>query len=82
LQPFAFPIVISIVFFSAAFLVAAKVFSLTGSQVLLGIVAGACGGLCVLLTVLWKRAKPSRADLEYSTKSRRATTSAVKINAF
>jgi O-antigen/teichoic acid export membrane protein len=57
LQPLTFPIVISIVFFSAAFLVAAKAFSLTGPQVLLGIVAGACGALCVLLIVLWKRAK-------------------------
>jgi hypothetical protein len=57
LQPFGFPIVISIVFFRAAFLVAAKVFSLTGPQVLLGIVAGASGGLCVLVAVLWKKAK-------------------------
>lgn len=57
LHLFAFQIAISTAFFIAAFLVAARALSLTGPQVLLGIVAGACGGLWVLVTVLWKRAR-------------------------
>jgi hypothetical protein len=53
----ALPIAVSIAFYDAGFFVAANMFSLTGREVLLGVVAGASGGTCVLAAVLWTRAR-------------------------
>ena len=53
LHVLAFPIAISIAFYDAGFFVAAGLFGLTGRELVLGVVAGASGGMCVLAAVLW-----------------------------
>ena len=50
----ALPTAISIASFDATFFVAAQIFDLTEREVLLGVVAGAVGGLSVLVAVLWQ----------------------------
>jgi hypothetical protein len=50
------PTAISIAFFDAIFFVVAHVFAFTGREILLGVVAGASGGLYVLVAVLWQGA--------------------------
>jgi hypothetical protein len=50
----AIPTAISIAFFDATFFLIAHIFAFTGREVLLGVVAGAAGGLYVLLAVLWQ----------------------------
>jgi len=51
------PAAISIASFDATFFIAAGFFELTAREILLGIVAGAIGGLSVLATVLWQSAR-------------------------
>jgi hypothetical protein len=51
------PAAISIASFEATFFVAADIFGLTDREVLLGVVAGAVGGLSVLVAVLWQSAR-------------------------
>jgi hypothetical protein len=48
------PIAISIAFFDATFFVIAHVFSFSGREILLGVAAGAAGGMYVLVAVLWQ----------------------------
>lgn len=48
------PTAISIAFFDATFFIIAHVFAFDGREVVLGVVAGAVGGLYVLLAVLWQ----------------------------
>ncbi len=51
------PTAISIAFFDATFFMVAHVFAFTGREILLGVVAGAAGGMYVLLAVLWQGAR-------------------------
>ena len=48
------PTAISIAFFDATFFIIAHVFAFNGREVLLGVLAGAAGGLYVLFAVLWQ----------------------------
>jgi hypothetical protein len=48
------PTAISIASFDATFFIAAEIVGLTGREVLLGVLAGAVGGLSVLAAVLWQ----------------------------
>lgn len=57
LNSLALPTAISIASFDATFFVAAQIFDLTEREVLPGVVAGAVGGLCVLVAVLWQSAR-------------------------
>jgi hypothetical protein len=50
------PTAISIAFFDATFFIIAHVFAFSGREILLGVVAGAAGGLYVLGAVLWQGA--------------------------
>jgi hypothetical protein len=54
LHQLTIPTAISIAFFDATFFVIAHVFSFTGREILLGVVAGAAGGIYVLAAVLWQ----------------------------
>ena len=54
LHQLTIPTAISIAFFDATFFVIAHVFSFTGREILLGVVAGAAGGIYVLAAVLWR----------------------------
>jgi hypothetical protein len=54
LHQLTIPTAISIAFFDATFFIIAHVFAFSGREVLLGVVAGAVGGLYVLLAVLWQ----------------------------
>ena len=51
------PTAISIASFEAAFFVTADIVGLTEREILLGVVAGAIGGLSVLVAVLWQSAR-------------------------
>lgn len=51
------PTAISIASFDATFFVTAEVFGLTEREVLLGVIAGAVGGLSVLVAVIWQSAR-------------------------
>jgi hypothetical protein len=53
------PTAISIAFFDATFFVIAHVFSFSGREILLGVIAGAAGGMYVLAAVLWQAATGS-----------------------
>jgi hypothetical protein len=57
LNSLALPTAISIASFDATFFIAAQIFDLTEREVLLGVVAGAVGGLTVLVAVLWQSAR-------------------------
>jgi hypothetical protein len=48
------PAAVSIASFDATFFIAADFFELTSREMLLGIVAGAVGGVSVLAAVLWQ----------------------------
>jgi hypothetical protein len=48
------PTAISIAFFDATFFVIAHVFCFSGREILLGVAAGAAGGMYVLAAVLWQ----------------------------
>ncbi len=51
------PAAISIASFDATFFVVAQIVGMTGREVVLGVVAGAVGGLSVLAAVLWQSAR-------------------------
>ena len=51
------PTAISIAFFDATFLSIAVVLGFTGSEILLGFIAGTAGGVSVLVAVLWASAR-------------------------
>jgi hypothetical protein len=51
------PTAISIASFEATFFVAADIFGLTERELLLGVTAGAAGGLSVLVALLWQSAR-------------------------
>jgi hypothetical protein len=57
LHQLTLPTAISIASFDATFFVVADVFDLTQGEVLLGVVAGAAGGMSVLMAVLWQSAR-------------------------
>ncbi|HEY5064180.1 MAG TPA: hypothetical protein VIJ04_05025 [Xanthobacteraceae bacterium] len=48
------PTAISIAFFDATFFIIAHMFGFTGREIVLGVIAGAVGGIYVLLAVLWR----------------------------
>lgn len=48
------PAAISIAFFDATFFLIAHVFGFSGREIVLGVIAGAVGGVCVLTAVLWR----------------------------
>jgi hypothetical protein len=50
----ALPTAISIASFDATFFVAAHIFGLAQGELLLGLSAGAAGGLSVLVAILWQ----------------------------
>ncbi len=54
------PAAISIASFDATFFVAAQIFGLTDREVFLGVLAGAIGGLSVLVAVLWQSTRNVR----------------------
>jgi hypothetical protein len=53
----ALPTAISIASFDATFFVVAGIFGLTERELLLGVMAGAAGGLSVLVALLWQSAR-------------------------
>ena len=53
LQRQAIPIVIAVAFFVSGFFTVANLLTLTSREIVLGLAAGAVGGLSVLLTVFW-----------------------------
>jgi hypothetical protein len=57
LNRFTLPAAISIASFDATYFIAAGFFELTQREMLLGLVAGAVGGLAVLAAVLWQSAR-------------------------
>lgn len=48
------PTAISIAFFEATFFIIARVLAFSGREIVLGVIAGAIGGSCVLVAVLWQ----------------------------
>ena len=48
------PTAISIAFFEATFFIIARVLAFSGREIVLGVIAGAIGGICVLVAVLWQ----------------------------
>jgi len=48
------PTAISIAFFDATFFIIAHVFGFSGREIVLGVIAGAVGGVYVLAAVLWR----------------------------
>lgn len=56
LQPLTMPAAISIAFFDATFLLIARVFGFGGREIALGVMAGAAGGIYVLVALLWRSA--------------------------
>jgi len=57
------PTAISIASFEATFFVVANIVGLTRGEVLLGVIAGAAGGLSVLVAVLWQSARSVTAQV-------------------
>ena len=53
----ALPTAISIASFDATFFVVANFLGLSRDEILLGIIAGAAGGLSVLVAMLWQAAR-------------------------
>ena len=54
LESLALPTAISIASFDATFFVAAHIFGLAQGELLLGLCAGAAGGLSVLVAIVWQ----------------------------
>jgi hypothetical protein len=48
------PTAISIAFFEATFFIIARVLAFSGREIVLGVIAGAIGGICVLVAMLWQ----------------------------
>ena len=57
------PTAISIASFDATFFVAANIFGLTQGELLLGLSAGAAGGLSVLVAILWQAARSAATQI-------------------
>jgi len=57
LSQLTLPIAISIASFEATFFVGGSILGLTEREVVLGILAGAAGGLSVIIAVLWQSAR-------------------------
>jgi hypothetical protein len=62
LHPLTLPTAISIASFDATFFVIADIFGFTKGEVLLGIIAGAVGGMSVLVAILWQSARNVRTQ--------------------
>jgi len=57
------PTAISIAFFDATFFIIAHVFGFTGREIVLGVIAGAIGGIYVLLAVLLRCSGRGRGNV-------------------
>ena len=57
------PTAISIAFFDATFFIIARVFGFSGREIVLGVIAGAVGGIYVLVAVLWRGSGRARGGL-------------------
>lgn len=57
------PAAISIAFFDATFFIIARVFDFSGREIVLGVIAGAVGGVYVLVAMLWRSAGKSLGEL-------------------
>ena len=57
-----YPTAISIASFDATFFVCASIFGLTERELILGVMAGAAGGLSVLCALLWQSARKVRTQ--------------------
>jgi hypothetical protein len=63
LHPLALPTAISIASFDATFFIVADILRLTTAEVLLGVIAGAAGGMSVLIAVLWRSARTAATQV-------------------
>jgi hypothetical protein len=66
LNSMTLPAAISIASFDATFFIAADAFGLTPREMLLGLIAGAVGGVSVLAAVLWQSARNSAGQVSPS----------------
>jgi hypothetical protein len=57
------PTAISVAFFDATFLIIARAFGFSGREIVLGVIAGAAGGIYVLVAVLWRGSGKVRGKL-------------------
>jgi hypothetical protein len=57
------PTAISIAFFDATFFIIARIFGFSGREIVLGVIAGAVGGIYVLGAVLWRGSGRVRGEL-------------------
>jgi hypothetical protein len=57
LQNHSTPIALAVTFFTVGFFLVSNVLGLTEREIVLGLVAGAAGGLSVLVAVLWNDSK-------------------------
>lgn len=48
------PTAVSIAFFDATFFIIARAFGFSGREIIMGVIAGAVGGVYVLAAVLWR----------------------------
>ena len=62
-QTLTVPTAISIAFFDATFLLIADYYGFSGRDVLLGVVAGAVGGMYVLVAMLWRMSRSVEAPV-------------------
>jgi hypothetical protein len=62
LPMFTIPTAISIAFFDATYFAIAAMFGFSGRDVVLGVIAGAAGGMCVLVAVLWQAGRTGVAE--------------------
>jgi hypothetical protein len=53
LQSHSIPIALAVTFFTVGFFLVSNVLGLTEREIVLGLIAGAAGGLSVLVAVLW-----------------------------
>lgn len=54
LHPLTIPTAISVAFFDATFLMIARAFGFSGREIVVGVIAGAVGGIYVLVAVPWR----------------------------
>ena len=59
LRPYTVPITIAVSFYLFGFFVMANVLTLTDRDIIVGLIAGAIGGLTTLFAVLWQNRKSS-----------------------
>ncbi len=62
LHQLTIPTAISIAFFDATYFLIAHVYNFSGREVVLGVMAGAAGGMYVLAAVLWQCARSAAKD--------------------